>query len=1157
MSASLLTDLLSRGFTLTAEPDGRLGVAPASRLTDVDRQAIKANKPALLAALAVHNGGPAVHRTAVDGIAPTVSGAATRSRSTPTVVNSPTPAVERTAPAILDLETRSCADLRDLGGRRYANHPSTRILTCVALVDGVAVIWAPLAKEIPAFAWPEGHSPMPFETYTGPELPAPLAEAIARGTPLCAHNAWGFDALVWRGQGLPEPSAWVDSLPLARAGGLPGKLDGVGAWLLGLAKDPGGKRLIQRYGRPTRGGAFHELKGADLAAMVTYNLGDALLLARAYPELARSNTEPELLAADRAINARGVHLDRDLARAVLALEKVDTDRLAAEAERATAGAVRPADLTRVARLGAWLESRGIELPRTATGKSQLTKAVQANLLRRKSLPDDVRAVLVARQAVGRVTTAKLKKALALADSDGRLRDQLVFHGAHTGRWTGREAQPQNLPKPHSALGDLASLIEAAGDSEAFRLALPGGVSFADGLSALVRPCFTAAPGKVLLVADYNAVEARGLAWLAGEAGLLSAFREGRDVYCELATRIFGRPVTKADKADRAVGKVAVLGCGYGMGAEKFAGVCEANGVDLAAAGLTAQQVIAAYRDSYSAIAGARHPEGYGRVGGLWKAAEAAALLAVRDGWAGQAGRCAFAREGGSLLITLPSGRGLTYRNARVEVRAKFGKLRPALIYDSPEARGAKRGAKPGKGGHGREEGTYGGKLAENVCQAVCRDLLAGALVACERGGLPVVLHAHDEVVCEVDAARAEWGLRRLAEVMSAVPAWAAGFPIAVEGHATPRYVKTPPPGAPLVEARDGKVMKYVPGRVEGFTPKVFTVPEPPPATVETVVERSTPPPATVVNGQGGGGSVLPFPEGITHKHPDFTPSPLKYFGGKNNHKSDFARRILALAGSHTRYVEPFVGGGSILLAKPRSAVEVVSDLDPDLINFLLTVRDDVGGVLALLPETFASEAALVAAFAPCYAALDRGGTPQQQAAAPARLTPAEGAARYFLLNRCSRGGLMEDAYTPGSRLRRGKPEAISSYETARALLPKVSARLRGVTILCRDALEVIREFDRPGAVVVADPPYVQAVRVGGGYAVEVDGDDTAFHTGLIEQLGACKARVVLCGYDNALYRRLLDPARWAKHMKKMRSHVAGGGRKKEKVEVLWVKPANA
>jgi DNA polymerase len=325
---TLLADLTARGFAFTAERGG-LGVRPASQLSDADRTAVRAHKAELLALL--------------------------------------------TAPIFLDLETRSVAKLHEVGGRRYAAHPTTEILTAVALLDDLLLVWTPLLEEPLRI---DTRAPgRPVETFAGPALPEPLATAIRAGRAICAHNAWGFDRHVWQARGLLEPSAWLDTLPLARAAGLPGSLDGVAAWLFGGRKDPAGKKLIDRFARPYgKGERFRELTPDDWLALARYCARDVLLLAQAYPLLA-GYAEAGVLPLDQAINERGVRLDRELARAVLDLEAADTTRLAALAEQLTGGEVSAGDLGRVAFLGAWLESKGCAVPRTATGKPQLTKAV--------------------------------------------------------------------------------------------------------------------------------------------------------------------------------------------------------------------------------------------------------------------------------------------------------------------------------------------------------------------------------------------------------------------------------------------------------------------------------------------------------------------------------------------------------------------------------------------------------------------------------------------------------------------------------------------------------------------------------------------------------------------------------------------------------------
>jgi DNA polymerase len=235
-----------------------------------------------------------------------------------------------------------------------------------------------------------------------------------------------------------------------------------------------------------------------------------------------------------------------------------------------------------------------------------------------------------------------------------------------------------------------------------------------------------------------------------------------------------------------------------MGTNKFAARVAAQGIDLTAANTTAEAVVDGYRDAYPAIAGVkitRDGKAW-RQGGLWKDVEKAAREALLQGKAQAAGRCLFDRDGSSLVLELPSGRKITYRNARLETSTElnaWGRPRQSIVFDGP-------------GRRDRDETTYGGKLVENIVQAVCRDLMSSAVLECERRGLPVVLHVHDEIVLELPEAEAESGLGQLVTIMSTPPAWAAAFPVQVEGYVAERYRKSPAKGAPRLAARQGMII---------------------------------------------------------------------------------------------------------------------------------------------------------------------------------------------------------------------------------------------------------------------------------------------------------------------------------------------------------------
>jgi DNA polymerase len=708
---------------------------------------------------------------------------------------SPVPAITAPQPVFIDIETQSLSEISVVGGRRYAYDNSTQLISLVAFIDEMVVVWIP-SHELaiaPEKLWPEQISPrLPINVLSGPNLPQSLMAAIREGRPLCAHNAHGFDAHVWRAKGLPEPREWIDTLPMARAAGLPGGLEDLGLRLFDIGKDARGKEALKKITRPGKDGLLPAITPEQLTELVRYNIMDVALLVGVHT-VVNGCGEPDVIQANLAINERGIAFDRELAAKLIELEAASLGPLCRAMEVGTGGAIQRADLNRVKHLRDWLAGKGVAL-------DNLRRETVENALRiNANLGPDIRAVLESRLANNRITTSKLKTAIAACGSEGRLRHQLVYHGAHTGRWSGRGMQPHNLPRPHRLLKDVGRLLPHVGNLDEFIGALPPGVSVADGVSALIRPCFTASPGHVFAIADFASIEARGVAWCADDQPHLALFAIGADSYCDLAAQIFGYKVTPDLKRERAIGKVAVLGCGYGLGADSFSNKCATDGVDLAAANTSATAVVEAYRDAYPKIAGVKNSQGL-REGGLWRNLERAARLAIRGQGPIAAGKCTFDREGDDLVVKLPSGRRMYYRNARLEHErgpagedstAGIGTGRKTVMFDSPTIKNVT---------------TYGGKLTENIVSAICRDLLAAALVQCEREGLAVVLHVHDEIVLEVPSAIAGAALCRLLTIMSMPPCWANGFPIEVEGFTAGRYFKTPPNDSTVLRARQGEIL---------------------------------------------------------------------------------------------------------------------------------------------------------------------------------------------------------------------------------------------------------------------------------------------------------------------------------------------------------------
>ena len=309
-----------------------------------------------------------------------------------------------------------------------------------------------------------------------------------------------------------------------------------------------------------------------------------------------------------------------------------------------------------------------------------------------------------------------------------------------------------------------------------RLADQMGVTTQEVLATLVRACICAPEGRELAVVDFSSIEARGLIWLAGDEEGLAPFRAGIDAYRRGAAQLLGMSPESVTGEQRQLGKSCELGCGYQMGGGGFQAYAKGFGVNWDTLLISPAHVVESWRDQHPHVAGWRTGERYKghvvRRGGLWKDLEAATYHVVIKGRTAEAGRCTWAMSSGDLHCLLPSGRTLVYRDACLEpTTTPWGEKRDTVTYaDGASSRVV----------------LYGGKLAENVTQAVCRDLLAEALVRLEDAGFPVVLHVHDEAVCEVKRPET---LQAMSRIVKEVPSWAEGLPIDVEGYCAQRYRK--------------------------------------------------------------------------------------------------------------------------------------------------------------------------------------------------------------------------------------------------------------------------------------------------------------------------------------------------------------------------------
>jgi DNA polymerase bacteriophage-type len=649
--------------------------------------------------------------------------------------------------AHIDFETYSELDIRKVGAHRYARHASTEVLICCYALPGMTEpgVWLPR------------------------EHPVPVAlEGYMRGAgAVGAHNA-NFERLIWqyalkRMHPLIPPvtlGRWVCTAAMAAASGLPRSLSGaLDALDAPVYKNESGKAFINTFckpRKPTKKDARSRILPEDapeaFSLGVEYCADDVLgeqWLHQNLPEL--TSRERVFFQLDMRMNDRGLPIDVPLVqKALTVVTDLETD-IHTRASEITGGL----KVTQVAKMREFLDSYGIN-----TGA--LTSAVVAELLTREDLPDAARELLTLRLEGSKASTKKLVSMLTCADpADHVVQGGFLFHGAHTGRYSGRLVQPHNFIR--------GTLTEQQRETVFGLLDTCGAPQFSalydkpiDTVAQCMRGFIKAPEGFELAVVDYTAIEARILAWLAGEHAMLEAYFKGVDVYRLTASKLFRVEYADVTDEQRRLAKNLVLGCGYGLGAEKFVEYCAALGVDVDPA--FAKQAVAFYRKDHAAIVQA------------WKAAERLFALAVFHPGKSYTGlRCTFYVRSHWLCVMLPSGRELRYPYAAAVPAERFGKLSYALSFRTDFQ------------GRFVKESTYGGKLIENITQAVARDVLLEGMLRAERGGYPVIGTVHDEVLTLLPAGTAD--VPTLEKLVCKMPDWADGIPLAAKGFVCQRYQK--------------------------------------------------------------------------------------------------------------------------------------------------------------------------------------------------------------------------------------------------------------------------------------------------------------------------------------------------------------------------------
>lgn len=617
----------------------------------------------------------------------------------------------------IDIETRCALDLRTSSVYAYAAHPTFRVLMASWSLNG-----GPVTDVV-------GQDEVLHEV---PGLWDPDVVKVAHNAQF--ERVCFSSARLGPGRFLP-PAQWHDTLAVAAERGYPGKLGDLAKWLGGQQKDEAGTRLINLFCKPRRDGGWNgpHTHPEQWVEFVDYCHQDVVTLVDVDERLGDFPTvrERDAWIADQEINDRGVRVDVELALA--AVDAVEDNAWRAELEITSLTGVENPNSRE--QLFSWVRRSGLPLPdlRAETIEAALTDPTLTPVQHR---------VLTLRAELALAAAKKYTAALDGVSADGRLRGQFRFFGAHTGRWAGRGVQLHNLPRDQFTRADPETgkkvWDDVAERGAVLDLKLGNGADAAT-LKRLVRAQLVGP----FTVVDYAAIEARVVAWLAGEDWALRAFAERRDIYVETANRMS----TPSHPLTRQQGKVAVLALGYNGGVHALR-VMGADGTDE-----TLQRLVTQWRAANPAIV-----ELWGNMGDAFR----------RGGSVGD--HVQVEVDGLTRHVRLPSGRAITYHGClwNWEDTAR-GRRRVASFRDP------KRG--------GARQRTYGGRLIENVTQAVARDVLADALVRLTANRLPVVGHVHDEVL--VEGAR----LEEVTALMTQAPDWAPGLPIDAEGFVTERYRK--------------------------------------------------------------------------------------------------------------------------------------------------------------------------------------------------------------------------------------------------------------------------------------------------------------------------------------------------------------------------------
>jgi DNA polymerase len=706
----------------------------------------------------------------------------------------------------IDFETRSRCDLKKSGTSKYARHPSTEVLCLAYSIHG-----------------------SPTELWT-PEDPRPdvLLSRIESGYFVEAHNA-AFERQIWywichKRLGWPDVrfDQWRCSLAVCSRLALPRSLAEAGKAIgVSIQKDEKGAKIMLRLCKPKKPSQKDpgDWDNTPMKFLQLYDYCKNDVNSEKELSLKVGSLPPKelkLWQLDQRINMRGLYVDLPAVEKAINIVNTLKATFDAKIQNLTEGKVKTPKQLSAMQL--WIKERqGEAIP-------DLSAETVSTWLMREDLDPGVRDMLKIRADASGSATAKLQAIVDRCDDDRRVRWNLVYHGAATGRWAGSGIQIQNFPRGflNASQIDLAHQLIEKNQIQGIDMLLGDPI---DVVKSCLRSFVRAPEGSRLLVCDFASIEARVLAWLAGEEDLIKVFATGGDPYKVMAGKIYDCPADEVTKAQRQIGKIAILGLGYGMGHKAFRNACRIMaGVNIDSA--FAKKVVKAYREANPNIKQ------------FWSAMNNACIQSISTKQPHRVGRLGVSCDGSWMKIALPSERRLHYRDpALIQVRAPWSegftgtisgdetlageledqdidlgerkdgaweycdipksaipwmkvqtKFRFAVAPKKPEF--IKQIQHMGVNSATRswsKTRTYGGKLVENVTQAVARDFLADAMLRVEEAGYPIVATVHDEILSEL-----KYGIGSLEEfehLMREVPAWGSGCPIEVEGYEAERYRK--------------------------------------------------------------------------------------------------------------------------------------------------------------------------------------------------------------------------------------------------------------------------------------------------------------------------------------------------------------------------------